>query len=93
MEMQDFLRAKLKEFGKPLPFKTFRLTNEQKKNDLGTFQIFKVEESRDTTEAELDAVKHWHNIIKSGAARVDESDLEIQVGTAEPAGADPSRKF
>jgi len=68
-------RARLQEFGKPLPFKTFKLGSAPKKNDKGSFYVYTIAESRDTTEVELDAVKHWHAVVKQGAAKVDESDL------------------
>lgn len=75
-------RARLKEFGKPLPFKTFKLGSQAKKNDKGNFFVFTIAESRDTTDAELDAVKHWHAIVKSTTVRVDESDVEDRSGGA-----------
>jgi len=81
-------RAKLAEFKKPLPFKTFTLGSAPRKNDKGSFYVFTIAEARDTTEQELDAVKHWHNIVKQGAAKVDESDLEERNVT--PGGAAPS---
>lgn len=68
-------RARLQEFGKPLPFKTFNLGSSPKKNDKGSFYVFTISESRDTTEVELDAVKHWHSIVKQGEAKVDDADL------------------
>lgn len=78
-------RARLQEFGKPLPFKTFKLGTAAKKNDKGNFYVFTIAESRDTTEAELDAVKHWHAVVKQGEAKVDDADLTERNVT--PSGA------
>lgn len=69
-------RARLQEFGKPLPFKTFKLGSASKKNDKGSFYVYTIAESRDTTETELEAVKHWHAVVKQGAAKVDDSDFK-----------------
>lgn len=69
-------RALLQEFGKPLPFKTFNLGSAARENDKGKFYVYTITESRDTTDSELEAVKHWFNIVKQGGAKVDESDVE-----------------
>lgn len=69
-------RAKLAEFKKPLPFWTFKLGAETRENEKGRFYVYTIGKSRDTTDAELDAVKHWHGIVKQQNVRVDESDLE-----------------
>jgi len=68
-------RARLQEFGKPLPFKTFWLGSLAKKNDKGNFYVFTIAESRDTLEEELNAVKHWHKLVKQGEANVDETEF------------------
>ena len=69
-------RARLQEFGKPLPFKTFKLGSSQKKNDKGTYFVYTISESRNSTDAELEAVKHWNSVIKQGMVKVDHADLE-----------------
>lgn len=79
-------RARLQEFGKPLPFKTFKLGVQPKKNEHGSFHVFTIAESRDTTEEELEAVSNWHAIVKKGQAKVDESDLATEAKAAAPSG-------
>lgn len=69
-------RARLQEFGLPLPFKTFNLGSSPRKNDKGNYYVFTISESRSSTEEELSAVKHWFGLIQSGKAKVDDSDLE-----------------
>lgn len=69
-------RARLREFGKPLPFKTFALGCQMKKNEKGTFYVYTIAEARDTTDDELEAVKKWRNIVTQGTAKVDDSDLQ-----------------
>ena len=68
-------RARLQEFGKPLPFKTFNLGCVSRTNDKGTFYVYTIAESRNSTEEELNAVKHWNRLIKAGETKVDDSDL------------------
>lgn len=80
-------RARLKEFGKPLCFKTFTLGCKQRENEHGKFYIYTIAEARDTLDAELSAVKHWNGVVKSGQARVDES-AESKVSDAPEAGSD-----
>ena len=71
----ESMRAKLAEFKKPLPFKTFWLSSNPRKNDKGSFYAYGITESRNTTDAELEAVKKWYQLVKGGGARVDESEL------------------
>lgn len=72
----ETFRARLQEFRKPLPFKTFSLSTELVENEKGRWYLPALEQARDTSEEELNAVKHWHNMIKVSKVRVDESDLE-----------------
>lgn len=82
-------RARLQEFGLPLPFKTFNLGSSPRKNDKGNYYVFTISESRNSSEEELAAVKHWFKLIQSGKAKVDESDLEpVTVVSSDKVGAD-----
>lgn len=67
-------RARLKEFRKPLCFRTFKLTASPRENDKGKFFAYEVSESRNTEDSELSAVKHWKSIIDQGV-KVDESEF------------------
>jgi len=70
----ETFRAKMKEFGKPLCFKTLKLGTQQVENDKGKFYINTIEEGRDTTDEELSKVKHWFNLVNSDKeVRVDDS--------------------
>jgi len=83
-------RAKLQEFGLPLPFKTFNLGTSPRKNDKGNYYVFTISESRNSTNEELEAVKHWFKLIQSGKAKVDDSDLApiTVVSSSDSVGAD-----
>lgn len=82
-------RARLKEFGKPVCFKTFTLGAEPRENEHGRFYRYTIQESRDTTDQELEGVKHWFNIVNQGHAKVDESDLESQAASTEEKDVTP----
>lgn len=69
-------RAKLDKFKKPLAFRTFLLSAHKRENDLGTFFVWDVEDSRATTEEELEKVVEWKGIISSGNVNVDDSDFK-----------------
>lgn len=68
-------KEKLKMFGRPLASKVFSLSSQKTENDLGTFYVFDIVESRDTTKEELEAVKPWFDMVQSAAVKVDDSDL------------------
>ncbi len=72
-------RIKLKEFNKPLCFKTFNLGCEQREKDNKKYYAMTISEARNTTDQELDAVKHWMNVVKQNDVKVDESEFEAAV--------------
>jgi len=76
-------RAKLERFKKPLAFKTFKLGSKQVENDKGRFFEFTAEEGRDTTVDELEAVDPWFTMVQEAHVKVDNRDLEREVGTDE----------
>lgn len=84
-------RARLQEFGLPLPFKTFKLGSSPRKNDKGNYFVYTISESRNTTPDELDAVKHWHRLIKAGETKVDDTDLKPVENTS--AYQDPKESY
>jgi len=83
----ESFRAKMKEFGKPLCFKTLKLGTEQVENDKGKFYISTIEEGRDTTDEELSKVKHWFKLI-DGGLRVDDSAEHGETAVADDGEGD-----
>jgi hypothetical protein len=81
-------KEKFKMFKRPLASKTFLLSAKKTENDMGSFYVYDIEQGRDTTSAELDAVMPWFDMIQSTDVRVDDSDLEHeanQAGASAPA--------
>lgn len=68
-------RVKMKEFGKPLCFKTFTFGSELREKDGNSWYVPTVTPSRDTEDSELNAVKHWMNLIKQSEVKVDDSEF------------------
>lgn len=68
-------RAFLKKFGKALPFQVFNLSTVKRQNDKGSWYMFDVTDARDSTDAELTAVKDWMSVIANSKVTVDDSDL------------------
>jgi len=71
-------RQLFKEFDKPLCIKTFKLGSKHDKNEDGNeYEVFTVAEARDTTDAELKAVKMWNGIVRTKKVVVDDSDNKV----------------
>lgn len=84
--METF-RAKMAEFKKPHCFSTFLIGAEQVENaQKQKYWRPTVANGRDTTDAELSAVKHWSDMVKAGRVKADDSDLK---GSASEAAAAP----
>ena len=78
-------RAKLKDFGLPLPFKTFELSTQFTENEKGKYWIYTAKMGRPTTDQELAAVKHWNDLMKTVNVVVDQ-------GREEEPGAAPTHR-
>jgi len=76
------LTLEAKKMGYPLPFKTYKLGTEFKKNDKGSFYIFTVERGRDTTDDELKHVAYWADLAKKGSIKVDDGADDTTDDTA-----------
>lgn len=68
-------KEKLKMFKRPLASKVFELSAMKTENDLGTFYVFDIAQSRDTSGEELEAVKAWFDMVQTANVKVDDSDL------------------
>ncbi len=76
-------RVKMKEFGKPLCFKTFQFSSELREKDGNSWYVPTVTPVRDTEDKELEAVKHWMNVIKQSQVRVDDSEFSGEASEEE----------
>jgi hypothetical protein len=72
------LAAKARVFNKPLAGSTFKLTVAIKENEEGKFFVWDLAGGRNSTEAELQEAKKWHEATKSRAVKVDDSDIRTE---------------
>lgn len=83
----ETFRAKMAEFKQPLCFSTFHIGSEQAENaQKQKYWKPTVTRGRDTTDAELQAVKKWNDLVKAGRVKVDDSDLRGTASEAAPQG-------
>lgn len=73
--METF-RAQLQKAKKPHCFSTFKIGSVFKETEKGKFYVPTVEWGRDTTEAELNAIKPWIELAKAGRVKADDADLK-----------------
>lgn len=64
-----------------------------KSNDKGTFVVLDVSPARKTTTAEDFAAREMYNLVKSGSARIDESDIQEEGTQAIKAGVSDDIAF
>lgn len=71
----------------PMASSVFKLGSAVQKNDLGTFQVFTVERSRQSTLDELTVARKWYDTLKSASVKVhepgEESEAPVQAAPVE----------
>ena len=72
----------------PPPGYLFKVSGVKQKNDKGTFIVPTVELSRKATAAEVNECFNWYKLVKKGATKVDDSDLESVDASEVMAGGD-----
>lgn len=80
--------AKAAEFGLPPFVNYFNLTTEKVTNEQGTFYVLVVDRGGKTSDEHLAACHKWHTLVaRSGAVKVDNSDLQGHSDAAQGASA------
>jgi hypothetical protein len=79
--------------GKTPAAMVLKLTGTKTTNDKGTFIVMDVQETRPSTDSEVTEAFGWVKTVRSGAVKVDHSDLEQEASASYSAPVDESAEY